>query len=266
MKICSIASGSSGNCVYVETKKTKILVDAGLSGKRIQDNLEKIDVKTSEIDMIFVTHEHADHVKGVGVLSRRFNIPIYANEKTWLAMREKIGKIKGENIRLLKTNEFMNIKDFDLMPFSIFHDASDPIGYSFYQDDEKISIMTDTGKYNENMLYEIKDSDVYYIEANHDLEMLRKGPYPIHLQERIRSDRGHLSNIDTGDILADLLRGNGEKVILRHLSKDNNDPELAKFTIESILKENGLDTDKYVSINVADRNDPSGIIDLNKNR
>ena len=266
MNICSISSGSGGNCVYVETDKSKILVDAGLSGKKIQDNLSKIGIKASDIDLILVTHEHMDHVQGVGVLSRRFDIPIYANEGTWLGMKNKIGKIKAKNINIFKTNKAENIRDFDLIPFATFHDARDPVGFSIIDRNQKISILTDTGKFSENILYAIKDSDAYYIEANHDEEMLRNGPYPLSLQERIRSTYGHLSNYESRDLLLEILRGNNEKVILGHLSEENNREDLAAFTIDHELLSNGLDTTRDIELVVAKRYSPSKFFDIEKVR
>lgn len=265
MKICSLSSGSSGNSVYVETEKSKILVDVGFSGRQIEFLLNKIGRKTRDIDMIFVTHEHIDHVKGVGVISRKYDIPIYATEGTWIGMRNKIGLIRPRNIHLLRANKPENIRDFDLLPFAIYHDARDPIGFIIMQKDQKITIMTDTGCINDRIISTIKNSNVYYIEANHDIDMLANGPYTEKLKKRIASKFGHLSNIDSARVLSEILKGERERILLAHLSKENNLPEVALFTVENMLLEDGLDTSRDIGLEVAPRFEPSSFINLDKN-
>ena len=213
MKFCSLSSGSSGNCQYIETDRMKVLVDGGLSGKRIENLLSSIGVSIKDIDCILVTHEHMDHVKGVGVISRRYDIPIFANEKTWAAMSHLIGDIADKNIRIFQTNKGFELKDLAVYPFSIFHDAAEPVGYCLYHKNIKMSIMTDTGWVNDTMKKAIKSSNFYVIEANHDVKMLKEGRYPWHLKKRILSTRGHLSNLDAGKILTEVLSGNGETVL-----------------------------------------------------
>ncbi len=253
VKFCSLSSGSSGNCQYLETSNAKILVDSGFSGKKTEELLKSIDIDPGDLDGIFVTHEHIDHTRGVGVLSRRYDLPIYANKNTWLGMEDKIGNIKDKNIKIFTTERFFEFKDLDIYPLSTFHDANEPVGYILFHGDIKISIVTDTGIINDKMVEKIKDSNLYFIESNHDEYMLKEGLYPLHLKRRILSPYGHLSNEDAGGVLADVLRGRGEKVILGHLSKDNNIPELAMDTVTNILTNRGLDVKNDIDLGLSFR-------------
>ncbi|NLY46343.1 MAG: MBL fold metallo-hydrolase [Tissierella sp.] len=253
IKFCSLSSGSSGNCQYIETKSSRILIDAGFSGKTIQGLLSSIDVDPTTIDAIFVTHEHIDHTKGVGVLSRRFGIPIYANEDTWVGMERTIGKIKEENIKIFTTEKYFEIKDITVYPLGIFHDAADPVGYIIHNKNKKISVVTDTGWVNDNMIDKIKDSHLYFMESNHDITMLKEGSYPWPLKQRILSTKGHLSNDDCGRILGNILKGNGEIVLLGHLSQDNNVPDLALETVKNCILSQGIDIEKDIVLGLSHR-------------
>ena len=249
-RFCSLSSGSSGNSQYIETGGMKILVDAGLSGKKIQNLLTSVDVDPSEIDCILVTHEHGDHVKGAGILSRRFNIPIYANEKTWEAMEEELGKLKDENIKIFNTNSDFEIGDLGILPFNIYHDAAEPVGYNFYNKNKKISVITDTGCIDDQIKKHIKNSNLLMIESNHDENMLRMGSYPWFLKKRVSGELGHLSNEDAGNIVSDALSGKNEKILLGHLSRENNFPELAHQTVSNILNEKGIDVCRDISLDL----------------
>ena len=253
VKFCSLSSGSSGNAQYIETSKTRILIDHGLSGKKLAELLHSIDVCPTTIDAILVTHEHIDHVKGVGVMSRRYDIPIYGNENTWTGMEKKIGKIKEHNIKVFETEEYLDIKDIEVNPIHIFHDANEPVGYILRHGDVKISIITDTGWLNTSIKEKIKDSNLCLIESNHDTNMLENGTYPWPLKHRISSTKGHLSNDDAGLALCETLKGNGEIVLLGHLSKDNNEPELAYRTVKNHLKLRGIDTDRDIILDMTYR-------------
>lgn len=264
MKLCSLSSGSSGNCVYLETRQSKILIDAGMSGKQVQMLLEMRGIHGSEIDAIFVTHEHSDHSKGVGVLSRRFHIPIYTNYGTFKAMEKTIGRIHKNYLKLFETNGFYHCRDFDFHPFAISHDAADPVGYVFMQDGQKVTVMTDTGVVSDQMIDTIKHSNLYYLEANHDVEMLRNGPYPFYLQERIRGPKGHLSNDDSLAMLRRILKGEKEIILLGHLSAENNRAELAQETVSRGLKETGMDVDRDLKILVSPRYVPTDLFEVIK--
>ncbi len=259
MKMCSIASGSSGNCVYLETEEARIIIDAGLSGKQIQTLLEKGGINPKKLDAILVTHEHADHIKGVGVLSRRFHIPVYANLETWRAMHLKIGNINSDMRKVFKNLQTFGLKDLEIKALPLHHDAVDPVGFSFISKDEKASLITDTGFLDSRMMDEIANSDIYYFEANHDVEMLLRGPYPQDLKARILSDHGHLSNRQAGLALSELLRGRDEVVLLAHLSDKNNNPRVCRDTVCGILRNEGFDTENSMKILAAPRSEPSTI-------
>lgn len=238
MKFCSLYSGSSGNSQFIQAGNTKILVDAGLSGKRIQQAIEGIGEKLNEIQGIFITHEHSDHIHGVGVLSRRFNIPIYANEKTWIAMQPLLGEIKSENIRIIEGG--VEIGDLFIQAFDISHDAVNPVGYKIFNKNKKISLLTDTGCVNDDIKKHIEDSDLLLIESNHDEDMVLLGSYPWPLKRRVLGEFGHMSNSLAGNLLSEVLKKGTEIVLLAHLSKENNFPQLAYKTVENILNENNI--------------------------
>lgn len=253
MEFCSIYSGSSGNCLYVATGNTKILIDSGLTGKKIQEGLKEIGVSPNDIDAMVITHEHSDHIKSAGILSRRFNIPIYANTKTWGAMTGSLGDIKEENIKVFEGYDIFEIGDIYVKPFEIPHDAASPCGYSFMNGKNKISVATDIGCVTDEIKNNIKDSELILLEANHDVEMLKVGPYPYQLKRRVLSDVGHLSNENAGNAIVEILNSKMKKVILGHLSKTNNYPELALRTVISVLQMNGIKDGEDIEIDIAHR-------------
>ena len=256
-KFVVLSSGSSGNSVFIESEGTRILIDAGFSGRQIERLLESVGENAADLDAIFLTHEHSDHTQGAGVLAKRFSLPIYANRGTWKGFLPKAKRLKEEHIKVFKSNEFINFKSMDIYPISTYHDAYEPVGFIIYLGNKKISLITDTGVIDENIAYHIKGSDVYYMESNHDLEALKIGPYPYRLKLRVMGKMGHLSNDQAADALADSLEGRGESVFLSHLSKTNNTEALSKITVESKLKSLGLDTEKNIDLNVSKRYQPS---------
>jgi len=258
LRFCSLSSGSSGNATYIGTSNTHILVDAGLTGKKILTALQLIGVSGSQINGILITHEHVDHVKGVGVLSRKFNIPIYANQGTWEAMEDKIGPIDSRNIRLFTTDQDFYIQDINIQPYGIPHDAVEPVGYCFFSGRKKISITTDLGHTNSKIINMVADSDLILLESNHDLEMLKVGSYPYHLKKRIMGKTGHLSNEDAGHALVQLVKRNVRHVLLGHLSQENNFPELAYRTVTGILAENGIEVGRDIRVDMTYREKVSG--------
>jgi len=229
MRLCSIASGSSGNCVYVGSDTTHILIDAGISGKRTEAGLNTLDLTGDDIDGIFVTHEHSDHIGGLGVLARRYGIPIYATAGTidGILSNSSMGKIDLDLINVIKPDQKVIIKDLICNPMRICHDAAEPVAYRIHYGSTKIGIITDLGCYNEYTIECLKGMDALLIEANHDVNMLEVGPYPYYLKQRILSERGHLSNELAGRLLSRLLHNKLKTVLLGHLSQENNLPELA---------------------------------------
>lgn len=261
MIFCSLYSGSSGNCIFVSSGNTKILIDAGMSGKSIENALAIINQSPSEIDAIFVTHEHIDHVKGVGVLSRRYDIPIYANEPTFDAMANCIGRIADKN-RMIIDSRCISINDMDIINYDIPHDAACPFGYSIHADNKKVCIATDLGHFTEEVRHSIEDADVLLLESNHDIEMLKFGPYPYTLKKRILSDVGHLSNEACGNAIVKITNDKHKNIILGHLSKTNNYPDLAYQTVVNILTENGIKLNSDITLTMAKRNEPSSYIEF----
>ena len=231
MDFCTIASGSSGNSLFMGTEHTKILIDAGVSGKRILEGLEKLSLTGDQIDALFITHEHIDHVKGAGVFSRKFDVPIYATMETWDAMEGILGKIAPRNKRFVYEGEPCVINDLCVKPFAIPHDAAAPVGYSVFAGEKKITVATDIGHVTDIIRENITDSDILLLESNHDLRMLETGPYPYYLKRRIMGDFGHLSNENAGRLLNCILSGKMRHILLGHLSQENNMPELAYETV-----------------------------------
>ena len=247
----SLVSGSSGNASIIKNNNTTILLDCGLSGKKLSMTLDSIGMSCDEIDAMLITHEHTDHTQGAGVVSRRFNIPIYATEKTHLSMN--VGPLKEENIKIIKNDEPFEIGTIGITPFSISHDAKDPVCYSFWVDNKKYSIATDTGIMSDKIFTSIAGSDLLMLEANHDVDMLMYGEYPYELKKRIMSDLGHLSNDLAAETAIKLLEHNTHHIMLSHLSEKNNDPNVAYKTVESALLSHGAKMGKDINLSVAKR-------------
>ena len=263
MKFCSLYSGSSGNCIFVASDNAKVLIDAGLPGKKIDEALKHIGEEPGSIDGIFITHEHSDHIKGVGVLSRKYDIPIYANENTWIAMESNIGKIKEHNKVIIDRRSNTVIKDLDIKSFIIPHDAVAPVGYTLSSNGKNVSVVTDFGVFTEEIRDNIKDSEVILIESNHDVNMLKMGPYPYALKLRVLGEHGHLSNEDCGKAIVDVLRfGLKKTIVLGHLSNTNNHPDVAYQTVLDVLSSNGINPGQEVFLSLANRHNPSELITL----
>lgn len=234
-----LSSGSTGNSTIVRNEETTLMIDAGLSAKRIDELMKERDVTGEEIDGILVTHEHSDHIKGLGAVARKYDLPIYANEKTWEAMEKSIGKIAEENRVVLGTGEVRDFGTLRVESFGISHDAAEPVGYCFYDGNEKLSVATDLGYMSDKVKQAISDSNVLVLESNHDIEMLRMGRYPWNIKRRILGDMGHLSNEDAGEALSELLTGDLKRTYLAHLSRDHNMMDLAKMTVRDSMEERG---------------------------
>lgn len=265
MRLCSIASGSSGNCVYVGSDATHLLIDVGISAKRIDMGVESLGLKLSEIDGIFITHEHSDHINGLGVIARKYKIPIYATAGTIQAIMQtaSIGDIDESLFQCIRADEKCIIKDMALYPMRISHDAAEPVAYIISHDRKKMGIVTDLGCYNDYTIACMQDLDVIYLEANHDINMLQVGSYPYYLKQRILGERGHLSNEAAGKLLVKLLNGHIKAVVLGHLSKENNLPELAYETVKlEIMMADGGYRDGDFPIYVAKRSEISNVIEI----
>lgn len=265
LKFCSLASGSSGNSQYIATDSTGILVDAGLSGKYIKGALENIDVDISTITGLLVTHEHSDHIKGIGVLMRRYSVPLYITEKTWEAMKTKIGEVSPDKVIFIDKGTEFEIGDITVKSYEVTHDAIDPVGYTFRYKDMKVSIATDLGHITEEIINEIKDSDLLLLESNHDIEMLKMGSYPYYLKRRILSEHGHLSNVTCGETVVDVVkRGRVKNVLLGHLSKENNFPELAFETVKNIVEASEIKIGEDINIDMTYRDRVSRLYNIKR--
>lgn len=260
MLFSPLASGSSGNSTFVEAGGLRILIDAGLSAKRLTELLDAIDIKAHTIDAILVTHEHSDHIAGIAVLSKRYCIPVYANRETFFAMREKRVSISPCNVRVVEPDVPFYLKGVEILPYATPHDSARSMGYTLTSNGGKCTVMTDIGHVSDHMLEVARDSDILLLEANHDVDMLKSGPYPFSLKRRILSKNGHLSNDDAGAALVKFFGFGVRNVILGHLSRENNTPELARVTVESILEENGVLDAMHVE--VAKRDEPTGIYEI----
>lgn len=253
IRLCSLSSGSSGNCVFVGNDNSGLLVDCGISGKEILGNLNNIGICSSTIKAVIVTHEHSDHIRSIGIISRKLDIPIYANINTWNSMADQIGKVKPENIRCFAAGEELEIAGIGIKPFSIPHDAADPVGFCFYEGSKKVSIATDLGYFSDTVRESIGGSDMILLESNHDIEMLKMGRYPYFLKRRILSEHGHLSNEAAGNAVYELLQTGVKEVLLGHLSKENNFPELAYETVKGILEQKNVKVDEDIKLELAPR-------------
>ena len=265
MRMMSIASGSSGNSIYVGSDTTHILVDAGISKKRIEEGLHTLDLCGDDIDALLITHEHSDHIGGLGVFLRKYNVPVYATEGTIEAIKAS-GDTKKVDMSLfhpIRNDERFTIRDIEINAMSISHDAADPVAYRFKNEGVKSAVVTDLGEYNEVIEQSLKGLSAVYIEANHDIRMLETGPYPYQLKKRILGKRGHLSNEACGRLLSDILGEKMQHIFLSHLSAENNLPELA---YESVRLEIEMgDTDFHGNdfpIDISHRDRPGMIIEL----
>lgn len=257
-----LASGSTGNATYVESDKGSLLVDAGLTGKKMEGLFSQIDKEIKNVNGILVTHEHADHVKGLGVLARKYGLPIYANEKTWSAIEKKDSRIPMDQKFIFNPYETKSLAGFDVESFNVSHDAIDPQFYVFHNNGKKFTILTDTGYVSDRMKGIIKGSDAFMFESNHDVDMLRMCRYPWKTKQRILSDMGHVSNEDAGLAMTDVITDNTKRIYLSHLSQDNNMKDLARMSVGQVLKEHDIDSDNEVKLCDTDKAEATPIYTL----
>lgn len=237
------------------------MIDAGMPGRSIETALNAVGVPPETVGAVLVTHEHVDHVRGIGVLSRRYDLPVYANAGTWEGMEREIGRISQQNVRVFETGREFYLKELLVQPFLIPHDANEPVGYSFRGEGHCVGVMTDIGCIYEELLDAVEDSELLLIESNHDEEMLKVGPYPYPLKRRILGDKGHLSNTNCGKALTRLYCRGLRCAILGHLSKENNYERLALETVRMELREQDI-PDELFQLTVAHRDRVTGVFEL----
>lgn len=259
MKLCPLCSGSSGNATYIEAGGTRILIDAGLSCKRITELLERIGVDARSLSGIFVTHEHDDHIRGVNILSKKYDLPVYANADTWSMMREKLGGVAPKNVCVFESDRDFYLAGMRVLPFSVPHDAIHCVGFTVTAEGHKVGVCTDLGHVDARILSILSGCELLLFEANHDVDMLMAGSYPYLLKKRILSGNGHMNNDDCGKALVKLYATGVKNVILGHLSKENNYPELAMVAVRAALEEAGIGD---MQIAVARREEPTGVFEL----
>ncbi|MBR3362968.1 MAG: MBL fold metallo-hydrolase [Bacilli bacterium] len=252
MKVCVLASGSKGNVTYIETAKTKSLIDVGMSTAYIERKLKEINIDPKEIKRIFITHTHQDHIKGLRVFLKKYNPEIYLTEK----MEEDLELIIDKTIYM---NEDIEIEDLVVKPIKTSHDTSDSNGYIFINDKKSLMYMTDTGYIHQKNFNKLKDHNIYILESNHDVEMLMNGPYPYHLKQRILGDKGHLSNKDSSYYLSKFITKKTEKVILAHLSEHNNTKEKALEEYQNTFEKQNI---KAPKVEVATQNERTEMIEI----
>lgn len=260
MQFSVLASGSTGNSIYVESGEHSFIVDAGLTGKKMEQLFEKVDRDIKKLSGILVTHEHSDHIKGVGVLARKYNIPVFANEKTWQAMDGLVGNIPIEQRFQFDMETIQTFGSLDIESFAVSHDAADPMFYCFHENDQKLVVITDTGYVSDRMKGIIKGADSFVFESNHDVGMLQMGRYPWSVKRRILSDLGHVSNEDAAVAMSEVVEQKPTRIYLSHLSKDNNMKDLARMSVSQTLQSCGIMPGEFVNLYDTDANEPTELV------
>ena len=260
MRFSVLASGSTGNAIYIENEQHAFLVDAGFSAKKLEGLLAGIDRSLKQVDGIFVTHEHSDHIKGIGVVARKYGMPIYANEKTWKAMDGLVGTIPLEQRFQFDMDTVQSFGSLDVQSFAVSHDAADPMFYVFHENDRKLAIITDTGYVSDRMKGIIHGADSFVFESNHDVSMLQMGRYPWSVKRRILSDVGHVSNEDAAGARGEGVKEKETRIYLSHLSKDNNMKDLARMSVSQTLETCGIRTGEFVHLYDTDAEKPTELV------
>ncbi|MDA3823726.1 MAG: MBL fold metallo-hydrolase [Bacteroidales bacterium] len=258
----SLSSGSSGNCYYLGNESNGILIDAGIPAGSIRKFLKSKDISIQSIMGVLVTHYHTDHIKGLELLSRKNNLPVFTTQKIWKSIVPRLHNISGITVREIGLQQKFQLAGFDIEAFSVSHDAPETIGFHIYADDLKVTIATDLGHICQTAAPYIEAANLLVIESNYDEKMLMTGNYPPFLKNRIMSDHGHLGNHQTSAFLADIVGENLRHICLAHLSNKNNTPEIALQTLLQTFAERGVSTNGQPQITILNRNMPSDVIRL----
>ncbi|MBC1212021.1 MBL fold metallo-hydrolase [Listeria booriae] len=262
LRFSILASGSSGNATLIETANQTILVDCGLSGKKIENLFGEVGRSMTDVDAILVTHEHVDHIKGLGVLARRYEVPIYANAKTWAAMEPSIGEINSAQKFQFDMETVKSFGSLQVESFGVSHDAAEPMFYIFHSGKKKFVMITDTGYVSDRMKGHIANADAYLFESNHDVGMLRMGRYPWNVKRRILGDEGHVSNEDAGIAMSEVIGDATKRIYLGHLSKDNNMKDLARMSVSQTLADEGIIVGEQIELFDTDPEIPTPIFSI----
>lgn len=265
LKFISIGSGSSGNCYYLQTANDALLIDAGVGIRTLKKHLYNYNLQLNSVNRILITHDHADHVKAVGVISTECDIPVYATQEVHNGIFRNYcvpKKILADNVRMIQKGETIQLGDFCVTPFAVPHDSSGNVGYRIEAEGVTFCLMTDVGHITEEMQQFIAEANYLVIEANYDVEMLENGPYPQHLKVRIDGPTGHLSNVACAEAIAHYATQELKHVWLCHLSEENNHPVLALKTVEQTLRNYGIIVGKDFQVEDLKRKSPSEIYNL----
>lgn len=259
MEVCALSSGSSGNCFYVGRENSGILVDCGISCKRVEERMSLIGKKVENIKGVFVTHEHSDHIKGIDVFSRKFNIPIFATQSL---IKNNFLCSNTDLINNIKVGDNMNIDGMEIFSFSKIHKAIEPLGFTIIdsKNGKKVSIITDAGHVCKNIIENVSDANAIFLESNHDPEMLENGPYPYFLKKWVGGNDGHLSNNQSALCLLENAKRKMKNIVLCHLSEQNNTPKIALNTHKNMLRHR---MDLKPNIYTSNKFEPSVMIKLN---
>ncbi len=262
LKVCTLVSGSSANSTYVEADGCGLLIDAGTGIRRTEVLLNSVGSSLSKVKGIFITHEHTDHIAGLKTITKKYRIPILANEDTLNEIARILPEVDSDLFCVLPTGGCAQNGSFSVTSFPCLHDSVSCSGYTVETGKGKVGISTDLGQMTDQVSSALAGCKALVFEANHDVDMLRSGPYPYPLKQRISGPNGHLSNQQSGEALADLVKAGAERVYLAHLSKENNTESLCLCTVQNILRRQGIDTEKDVFVSVAPRSERSEVFSL----
>jgi len=265
LRFLSLGSGSSGNCYCLLTETGGVIIDAGIGIRTLKKTFFSYGIKPAKIDAVIVTHDHADHIKAVGAVSQEFKLPVYATQAVHQGIADNYcvhKKVPLDLQRNLQYNQTVQIGELSITPFHVPHDSTDCVGFKIEAEGKTFVLMTDVGHVTEEMQQMISEADYLVIEANHDLEMLTSGPYPEYLKQRIAGQNGHLSNSSCATAIAEHMTEKLRHVWLCHLSEENNHPELARKTIETILASYGIVAGADFQLDILKRKMPTGIFEL----
>ena len=265
LKFISFGSGSSGNCYYLGTATDGLIIDIGIGIRTLKKHCREYGIQLNSVKRILITHDHADHIKSVGSLSHDFNLPVYATQKVHEGIDQNYcvaKKVSPEHKHVLTIGEQIQLGDFKVRPFAVPHDATENVGYEIEVEGIVFVVLTDVGSITDDIRQAISHANYLVIEANHDVEMLKNGPYPAYLQQRILSGSGHLSNVACGEALVENMNEGLKHIWLCHLSEENNHPELARKTVETILRSHGVIPGKDVELEVLKRKVPTGVYEI----
>lgn len=262
LNFCSLSSGSSGNCYYIGNEDNGILIDAGISATAIRKFLNGLGISMQSIMGVLVTHNHSDHIRGLEVLTRKNNLPVFTTNKIWESILSPRSRISRDCIREIGLEENFRLAGFDIKAFPVYHDAPETIAFQICAAGKKITVATDLGNICQTAAPYIREANLLVIESNYDEQMLSNSKYPYFLKKRIMSEHGHLGNHQTSSFLADNFNDKLSHICLAHLSKNNNTPDLALRALNQAFADRGIILNGQLQISVLNRYIPTGMISL----